>query len=306
MQSYKEQLPLVTVIMPVYNGGVYLRDAMESILNQEFSNFEFLIIDDGSTDDSIDIVRSYKDSRILLICNTSNLGISEAVNRGIENAHGLYIARMDCDDISLPERLKVQVTFMQENPQIDVCGGFIKTLGEKHEQIWPYEAKSDEIKCMLLFRSALANPSVVMRKSIFLDTEIRYNRSFRYAQDYDLWVRLAQKTSFANIPDVLLYYRLHSCQVSTQHNKEQQVNADVIRLRQIHALGIKPTQQEFEVHQILSRGTFPDNLEFIELANAWLNKLKAANISAGYYPEPTFTQFLSTFLQKYCVITPVV
>ncbi|SVC41049.1 uncharacterized protein METZ01_LOCUS293903, partial [marine metagenome] len=115
----ESNLPLITVLMPVYNGAKYLNEAIDSILNQTFQNFEFIIIDDGSTDDSVKIIKSYDDNRIRLVENRNNLGQSETLNKGLSLTRGKYIARMDQDDISMPERLKKQFEFMENNSDVD-------------------------------------------------------------------------------------------------------------------------------------------------------------------------------------------
>jgi len=122
--------PTVSVLMPVFNGEQFLRPAMNSILNQTFTDFEFIIVDDGSTDHSREILNSYTDSRVRLICNESNIGLTDSLNRGLEAASGNYIARMDQDDISLPERLAKQVAFMDSHPEVGVCGTWAKDIDQ--------------------------------------------------------------------------------------------------------------------------------------------------------------------------------
>jgi glycosyltransferase involved in cell wall biosynthesis len=287
--------PTVTVAMPVYNGSMYIRESIESILSQTFSDFEFLIVDDGSIDNSVEIIKTYKDLRITLICNTTNLGTSAALNKAIANASGTYIAIMHCDDISLPNRLEHQVLFMEKNSHIGVCGSSVQIFGQR-DQVWCYETDSEDIKCKLLFRSAFVHPVVIMRKSLFSDYNVSYNTLYRYTEDYDLWRQLLSYTHFANIPDILLKYRIHSHQATLKYNYEQQVEAGMIRLEQIHALGISPSAEEFEIHQTLSNGILPSNQELTRL---WLQKLENANNHLGYYPKQALTKLLSEFTTKH-------
>lgn len=287
--------PAVTVAMPVYNGSMYIRESIESILNQTFSDFEFLIVDDGSSDNSVEIINTYKDSRINLLRNTTNLGTSTALNKAIANASGTYIAIMHCDDISLPHRLEQQLLFMEENSHIGVCGSSVHIFGQR-DQVWCYETDSDDIKCKLLFRSAFVHPVVMMRKSLFSEYNVSYNPLYHYTEDYDLWRQLLSKTYFANIPDILLKYRIHSHQVTMKYNFEQQVEAGMIRLEQIHELGITPTEEEFQIHQTLSNGILPANQELIQL---WFQKLENANNHLGYYPKQALTKLLSEFTTKH-------
>jgi glycosyltransferase involved in cell wall biosynthesis len=147
--------PMVTVLMPVYNASCYLREAIGSILLQTLRDFEFIIVDDGSTDESRDIINSYPDTRIKVISHKTNLGLITALNTGIDNARGRYIARMDADDISAPERLEKQVEFMEMNSEIGVLGTWYETFGkENHKEGLPVDPA--EVKCHLLFHSPIS------------------------------------------------------------------------------------------------------------------------------------------------------
>lgn len=288
--------PMVTVLMPVYNGSLYLGEAMDSILRQTFYDFEFLIIDDGSTDTTVDIISSYSDGRIRLLKNEANTGIAASLNKGIECARGRYIARMDCDDISMPERLYKQVLFMEQHPQIGVCGSWIRTIGDWYQgQLWQLSTDPEEIKCRLLFCTTLSHPSVMIRRKILEDTGLRYDSSYRHAEDYKLWMELAKKTLLANIPEVLVEYRFNSNQVSTKYHHEQMAEVDGIRLEQLHALGIEPTSNEMEIHRKISVGDLSQNKEFTKMLDSWLGKLEHANSLVRYYPQEAFKNFLNRF-----------
>ena len=186
---------------------------MKSILNQTFSDFEFFIIDDGSNDDSVKIIKSYDDNRIRLVENRNNLGQSETLNKGLRLAKGKYIARMDQDDISMPERLKKQFEFMENNSDIDVCGSWLQLMG-KYNGILELETKSEKIKMNLLTNENLAHPTVMIRKRTLVKYDLNYNPAYSVAQDYDLWVRMFDFCSFANIPEALIKYRMHDNQNS--------------------------------------------------------------------------------------------
>lgn len=201
--KYKD---LISVIMPVYNGEKYLRDAIDSILRQTYPNFELIIVDDGSTDQSAHIVYSYKDDRIVYLKNETNLGIAETLNKGIRIARGEYIARMDCDDIAHPKRLESQLRLMKRNPQIGVCGGWVKFFGESNG-FMTYPIKSSHIKAFLIFRNAFAHPSVMIRKSVLLNHRLAYDTKSVF-EDYDLWIRISKYTELYNIPRILTYYRV--------------------------------------------------------------------------------------------------
>ena len=204
----------VSVVMPVYNGEKYLKEAIESILKQSYTDFEFIILNDGSTDKTEEIILSYDDPRIVYVKNENNLQIVETLNKGISLAKGKYIARMDADDISLSERLKKQVDFMDKNPEIGVCGSWVEYFGGQ-EGIWKTPQKDDEIKMSLFMGSPFSHPSVIIRRDLFSD-KCSYSSEYPQAEDYYLWSVLAPRCQFHNIQEVLLRYRIHSCQLSKE------------------------------------------------------------------------------------------
>ncbi len=202
-------MPLVSVLMPVYNGALYLKEAIDSILSQTFTDFELIIVDDCSTDDSAGVVCSYKDERIIFLQNTINKRTSYCLNRAIECSRGKYLVRMDQDDISFPERLQIQVDFMGKNPDIGICGTQLQTFGQGiaiEKSSYPLDHTS--ICLMQLYISPFAHPTVIMRKEVLLKNKLFYAEHI-IAEDYDLWARLLPVTQGANLPNVLLHYRRH-------------------------------------------------------------------------------------------------
>lgn len=285
--------PKVTVLMPVYNGENYVRAAIDSILNQTFIDFEFLIVNDGSTDGSVALIESYRDPRIKLVHNEKNMGLVATLNKGVDLARGTYIARMDCDDISLPTRLQKQVAYMEMHPTVGVCGTWIKIIGNASSVVWSYPTDADEIKCRLLFESVLPHPSVIMRKEMFKEWGLYYDPLFRHAEDYELWVRAARKMPLANIGEALLFYRAHAYNVGMIHKDEQSINVRRIQLLQLDELHIDPTPLEIEIFQTISHWQFKSDRHFVENVEKWLLKLLNANNVAQLYPEPAFSRELA-------------
>lgn len=200
--------PKVSVLMCVYNCEKYLREAMDSVLSQTFNDFEFIIINDGSTDNSKSILESYSDRRIRLF-NNSNKGLTKSLNEGIGYSRGEYIARMDADDISFSERLKKQVDFLESNKDVAMCGTWAEFINTRGEYITDYKtpvSDSDILK-ELIFHNPFVHPSVMIRKEIFEKVGL-YDENFRFAQDYELWTRIVTKYKTTNIPEKLLKYRL--------------------------------------------------------------------------------------------------
>ncbi len=207
---------LISVLMPVYNASAYLPEAMDSVLQQTFADFELIIVDDGSTDNSTEIIMDYHDERIRIILNTHDF--ISSLNKGIEAASGTYIARMDADDIMLPHRLESQFHFMEDHPDIDICGSWAENFGTGRGVVQTI-AGHQQIISSLLLSNQLTHPTVMMRRSIFVkDPELRYPEGYPCAEDYKLWTILAGKGfRFANIPEVLLRYRRSSSQVTERN-----------------------------------------------------------------------------------------
>jgi glycosyltransferase involved in cell wall biosynthesis len=291
--------PAVTVLMPLYNGEQYLREAIESILGQTFSEFELLVLDDGSTDAGPRIVKGYRDPRIRLLSNDANLGIAATLNRGIRLANGRYIARMDCDDVSLPDRLRRQFDFMEGNPPVGVCGSRVRRIGAK-KGIWKVKAGDAAIRSRLLFENAMAHPSVMIRKSVLEEKSLRYDPSLRCAQDYAFWVEIARHSRLANLEQVLVLYRVHAAQISEAKKVEQRSTADRVRACQLKSLGMEPSPEELALHgNIASYGRAGDR-HFAEEAAAWLSRLRVLNAKNGIYGEPEFSEELAERWYKLC------
>lgn len=221
--------PLVSVVMAVFNGEKYLRAAIDSILRQTMDNFELIIVDDGSTDRSLAIVRSYQDARIRVIENDRNIGLATSLNKGIDAARGMWIARMDADDIALPHRFERQLQWLEETGA-DICGSWIKLFGTTDTRILKHSQTNDAIKMELLFGTPFAHPSVMMKTELV--KQLRYDKIWEKCEDYDLWERAARAGwKMSNVPEVLLLYRQHGAQISTGSSNLQQALAQKIRRR---------------------------------------------------------------------------
>lgn len=211
----------ITVLMPVYNAGKHLSEAIESILNQSFSDFEFLIIDDGSSDDSIDIVHSYSDPRIRFVANEKNLGITATLNRGIELATCELIARMDADDISLPERLQKQFAHFQKDPECAMVASWVTLMKSDGTVIRVNKKNPAYYYYFQMFNCWIYHPSVMYRKSA-VQAVGSYSKTF--SEDFNLWAKVIQKYKFHVIPETLVMYR-HSdtslCRVTKKTEYEK-------------------------------------------------------------------------------------
>ena len=219
--------PIISVIMPVFNTEKYINECIDSVLAQTYSDFEFIIIDDCSSDRTLEIIKGYSDNRIKLIQNTENLGLTKNLNRAIDIANGEFIARMDADDICMPTRFEKQLAAFKSNTQLGICGTWFENFGDL-SGITRYAISHDEIAFGLLYQSQFCHPTVMFRKSVLDNNELRYNETFTTAQDYELWSRIILKTQAFNIPEVLLKYRFHSQSISSTKKEQQLENRNKI------------------------------------------------------------------------------
>jgi glycosyltransferase involved in cell wall biosynthesis len=214
-----DHAPRVSVVMSVYNGERFLREAVESILNQTFTDFEFIIVDDASTDETPKILESFNDKRIKVVRNQEKKERSFSRNIAIGMAKGEFIAIMDADDISLPNRLSHEIDFMSSNKEIGVLGTRIEIIDEMGKKIegisWHrgFPSEPEVINWYLLFETPIMHPSVMIRKSLLLETG-GYSENDVLAEDYELWIRMAKITRLANLDEELVLYRWHSANTS--------------------------------------------------------------------------------------------
>lgn len=301
--------PAITVLMPTYNGAKLLKPTIDSILNQTFADFEFLIINDYSPDtpETDAIIEQYNDPRIKYIHNEKNLGISGSSNRGIELAQGKYIARQDHDDISLPTRLEEQYEYMEANPEIGICGTFMKSFGEGllKNKVTTYPKDSDDIKAALFSRCSILHPASMMKKELFDKHEIQYDTSYKTANDVKLWMDASEFTEFYNIPKVLFRYRKHNNRTSKKQNKialEERNRLFEIKFRKI-GIALSPAEKDLFYEYIIKfkakREIF--TIEKLKEIETLLTKLVEANSMSEYYPKREFAQVIGEFWFRRCL-----
>lgn len=243
-------IPTVSVVMPAFNAEKYLREAIESILSQTFTDFEFIIVNDGSTDSTKDIILSYNDPRIIYLENEINSGIVVTLNKGLDAARGKYIARMDADDISLPERFAAQVDFLDTHPDIGVVGTYLQIIDEQGNNKYIFENASDPNECFvnMIFATCVGHPTVMLRREILTQNHLRYEEYFKGMEDYYLWWQMSKFTKFSNLKLPLLNYRKHSAQITKNQINEHFLNVQKIFLKQrLNDLGITYTDEDLEL-----------------------------------------------------------
>jgi glycosyltransferase involved in cell wall biosynthesis len=216
----------ISVLMPVYNADAFIKETMDSVLSQSFRDFELLIMDDGSTDRSAEIIRSCSDPRIRYeLCPHDFIA---TLNRGIEKAQGKYIARMDHDDLMVPERLQIQYDFMETHPEIAACGACMHTFGSNSYAINVLTEHNDIIQYMIL-GNPMANPTAFYRRSVLTEHNIRHEEGYSFADDYKLWSEIAKVGKLANIPKALTKYRTSDKQASVLNYVPMMAASTVIR-----------------------------------------------------------------------------
>lgn len=288
----------VTVLMPVYNGERYLKEAIDSILSQTRKDFDFLIINDGSTDSSEEIIKSYHDPRITLVNHDKNRGLVEALNQGLDLACGDYVARMDCDDVSLPSRLEKQVCFMDKNKDVGVCGTWIKFIGTN--RIKKYPVSHESIKFNYLYSCPIAHPTIMIRKSIFAANNIKYDDNYKHAEDYELWSRTMNTFCFANIPEVLLHYRKHDEQVTNIHSKEQTDKRIKIRAKYLSdQLGLSQNDKK-DIARWLYLDEYLPSEDMLIGTDILLEKMTIANTDKKVFKETDFNKYLAERWWEVC------
>lgn len=280
---------LISVIMSNFNTPEeYLREAIESVLNQTYNNFEFIIIDDCSTDNSLEIIKTYTDERIVILKNEENLGITKSLNRGLKIAKGEFVARMDADDICLPERFEKQVEYLREKPEVVVCGTGVELFGDgadsyKEKMVCKTIPQKEDFQIRLLFgnHTNIIHPTAMFRHKSLIENSIKYDERYIYAQDYRMWVSCSRVGECANLPDILFKYRMHNKAVSSNKKDAQKECAKNIMEEQLNWLDLSLPGNWEEIHYGFLVGRKPYNIEY----KNWIRKIIFQNKKYKIYNQ---------------------
>lgn len=234
----------ISVLMPVFNGEQYLGEAIASMLGQTFPDFELIIINDGSTDGTENIILSFEDPRIRYVKNEQNIKLIATLNRGLALCTGKYIARMDADDIALPHRLQTQFNFMEQNPAVGLCGSWIETLGAEQDRTVGFRTTHGEIFLEMLLSNHFNHPTAFIRREVLVRDQIEYP-NFLHAEDYAMWLSIASVSRIHILPEVLLRYRLHGNSVCNLNNDFQVKQSAAIRQHFFQQWGIDCTGRDY-------------------------------------------------------------
>lgn len=295
--------PKISVIVPVHNREKMVGEAIASVLCQTESDFEIIVVDDGSIDRSVEVVQAIGDPRIRLIAHERNRGIPATRNSGLEAAKGRYIAWLDSDDLARPNRLKVQADYLERHPMIALVGahsGVIRADGKRKRRVSSRPLKHEQIVAMLLFRTPLLQSTFMGRTAIL--QQFPYRREFAVSEDLDLLIRLARKHRIANLHDVLVDRRSHAGQV-VRNSADRIVESKRELFRDSLArLGIQATEEELARHIVLGRllGS-PVDCGFIEWSKAWLDRILEANQSRSIYDHDGLDHAVRRVWRRACI-----
>jgi glycosyltransferase involved in cell wall biosynthesis len=273
-------------------------------LRQTLPDFELLVVNDGSTDGTASILRSCTDCRLTVIENDGNLGVIASLNKGLEAARGEFVARMDADDIANSQRLQRQVHFLRKFPQIGLCGTWFQTFGEGRSRVVRPPTRPEDLAARLFYESPLGHPTVMFRRALFADHGLEYSLEYPHAEDFELWVRAAEITELANLPEVLLRYRQHGEQVGNLKTAKQNETVRTILVRQLRKIYPEAGAAECEKHVTIFRDWLSERAGIdVNYVETWLRQLVARNESAGRpYPREAFRRALGIVWWRYCSV----
>jgi len=272
----------ISILMPNYNNAPYLKACLDSMINQTYQDFEVIIVDDGSTDDSIQIIENYKDSRFKIIKKTENSGIIDTLNIGLNAINSEYIVRMDGDDKMHPKRLELLINYMDTHPNIGVCGSAIKHFGISDETII-YNDNPKINHANLIFKHSIGHASIIIRNEIIKKHHINYSKGYHYIEDYKLFYDLSQVTKMTSIPDVLYFYRREEYN-NYKHQEIIKNGMEKLYAEILSKLKIEQNEKHLEIHYELGRF---HNFSF--LMNDYkkhLNLLIKQNEKIKLFPQP--------------------
>lgn len=284
-------MPTVSVIMPVYNGARFLAPAIHSVLSQTYPDWELLVIDDGSQDDSRAIAAGFDDPRIRVLVNGVNRGLVHTRNRGLDEAAGRYVAFLDSDDIARPQRLEKQIHHLEHHPELGGVGTWVQPIdseGRATPHIWKHPGSAAITRSILLFRGQFLTSSFTCRAE--LARRLRFSSTAPLAEDYDLYVRMARESLLCNLSEVLVDYRIHGNNVTTTRRHALRDSLNGIANSQLALLGIAPTEQDLLIHRHLEWMDQPDTPALLDAVEAWLQRILAANRVIEAYPPGLLAQ----------------
>jgi glycosyltransferase involved in cell wall biosynthesis len=292
--NQSSEIPFVTVFMPVYNAGKYLKDSINSILSQTYDNFEFLIVNDGSTDDSLNTINSFDDKRIRLIENDSNKGLIASLNIGLQASKGKYIVRMDQDDISFPQRIETQINFLEKNPDYGLLGSWFEDFGEDiPTKVVKYSADNTTIRIRHLYQTHISHPTAVIRKAIIDKYNLQFDPNRVHGEDYDLWVRMSEYCKLSNYPELLVRKRDHAKNISNKYAHIMNETCTIIKQVQFNKMGIELSQKQTDLYTRFADPEWQFNEKEMFELEILLTRIVEANDNSLFLPVDVYRHYIA-------------
>jgi glycosyltransferase involved in cell wall biosynthesis len=288
--------PIVSVLMPVFNGEKYIAEAINSLLQQSYTHWELIILDDGSADATPQIVQPFlADARVQYVRHAVNKGLAHIRNEAVSYAKGEFLAWLDSDDIAHPQRLASQVEYLVQNPKIALLGSWANYISPEKDFLLVTQPPTvpAKIHAMLLFTNCFVQSTIMIRSEVM--QQFRYDARFPPAEDYDLWVKIAQQYPTANLPVALVDVRRYTTSTSQQRKTIARQHCCQIAQRQLQQIGIEATPKESALHIDIPHFLVPLNVENYQKIVDWLAKLQEAQTRIRYYDQKTFEELLYQF-----------
>lgn len=277
-------MPAISVIMPAYNAEPYILEAVNSILQQTLADFELIVINDGSTDNTGALVAALDDPRIRLVHNDGNRGLIYTRNLGVELAQGEFIAYLDSDDAAFPERLEKQMAYLRRHPELVAVGAWAQPMdakGNYRNFFWRYPGDSEFVKATLLFRAYINTSTFFIRTAAM--KQLKFSPHHELGEDYDMYMRCVKLYKVENIPEVLIAFRLHATSITKTKVELLARNLNDISVRALNDLGLTPSSEEIALHRYIEWLGRSDDPHIFDKTNAWLRKILAANTQSAQY-----------------------
>lgn len=279
--------------MPVYNKAPFVKEAIDSVVNGSFQDFEIICVDDKSTDNSLEVLRSIADPRLRVVELERNLGPAGAANRCLDEARGEYLVRLDADDLAVPDRLAKQVAYMDAHPEVVASGGHLQLFGAR-DRLWKFPIEHDDCVANLLFGVPVSQGASIMRRSVVEQHGLRYDPSWpRVGEDWLFWLRVSRVGRFGNLDEAMTLYRRGEQNISHGRDKSEDF-ADITR-RTFAFFGLPLTEEQLDLHllagKIFRREPDPG---MVKALRAWLDELLRLNTARGLFPQAAFKRRLET------------
>lgn len=296
--------PVVSIIVPVYNRERYIRHAIQSLLGQTMTDFEVVVVDDGSTDGSSSTIESFADPRVKLVRHDRNLGIPSARNTGLQHARGRFIGWLDSDDLARPNRLHEQTKFLAQHPEVAMvgsCAGKVDGQGRRRRGLRVPPLAASDIRAWLLFRSAFQQSSVMGRAEVLKRNP--YHEQFSVCEDTDVFIRIAEAHVVRNLPQVLVDRRVHPDQTVRLRRQEIVDRKMTLAAGLLSRIGLSFSNSDLQRHALLGQMTLPLQIvppDFLIWASDWMRRLREANAEARRYDPRSFNFATSYFWVLAC------